>query len=480
MDLNQSFGHSYDTDLLVLRTLFALNPDTNLPISTNYVVTTDGIGGLVWMSPFQNLSTAGAGIGYLPSTIDGMRSNISTLSTQVSSLVIGLSSLSTVLGQSYISSGIYIPQLQSTVQGLATSGFLSTTQLQSTVIGLGSAQYVSTPSLVSTTAWFQDPSRFVSTGALVSTTSALLGGSNLLSTVAGLGTIGYISSASLRSTIISTTNAFSTFAYSTFLSSMYQTFISTGQLISTVSSLGSLGYVSSSGLASTVAWFQDPSRYVSTGALVSTTAGISTNVRTTFYIDSGGNFNILGGTAIVSSAASVVFLSTFVISSLTYQGVNGVTTATRYPDATLGNHMFFSTAKIRFDNFSSYILTNSRINLQLNPTLVFPRLNTGATTYSLFPMSTLIAYSNTYLTPQVTTGVFAVNQATGFGNLYSQPIQIQIPGCNIFNKYANDYVICHNIVSSVTSNLTNGFVGASVEVLYGSTNSVFLSIQNLP
>ena len=64
MDLNTTLRRSYDTDMLILRTLFALDPDTNMPISTNYVVTTDGIGGLVWLNPFTNLSTAGAGIEY--------------------------------------------------------------------------------------------------------------------------------------------------------------------------------------------------------------------------------------------------------------------------------------------------------------------------------------------------------------------------------------------------------------------------------
>lgn len=477
MDLNNTLRHSYDTEMLIMRTLFALDPDTNMPISTNYVVTTDGIGGLVWMNPFQNLSTAGPGIGYLPSTINSLSSTVASLSTQVSSLLIGLSSLSTVLGQSYISSGIYDDQLTSTTVGLGSLGYLSTPQLVSTVQGLGTVNYVSTSQLTSTVAWFIDPSRYVSTGALVSTTAGLLLAPQITSTVAGLGTSGYISTSQL----VSTVEGISTTLFSTFYSSIIKQFINPAQLMSTVSSLGTYGYVSTSQLTSTVSWFQDASRYVSTGALVSTTAGLSTNLQTSFFIDNAGTLNIYGGTTIVSSVNTLVFLSTFVLSSLTYQGSNGVYSPVRYPDATLGTNMFFSTAKISLDRFSSYILNTSRINLEIYPTFVFPRLNTGASVYKLINMSSMLAYGPNYLSNNIASSwVYAGTQASGFGNVYQQPIQLQIPGSAIINNYAYDYYLVHNLPDSVTSNLTPGFTSGDIEVQFGSTNSVFLSIQNLP
>ncbi len=476
MDLNTTLRQSYDTQMLILRTLFALDPDTNLPISTNYVVTTDGIGGLVWLNPFTNLSTAGAGIGYLPSTIDGMRSNISSLSTTVSSLVVGLSSLSTVLGQAYISSGIYSPELTSTTQGLGTLGYLSSPQLLSTVGGLAYANYISTSQLTSTVSWILDPSRYVSTGALVSSMANVFPASLMISTVEGLGSAGYISTSQL----VSTTQGLSTTIFSTFYSTIVPQFLTPLQLTSSISSLATLGYISSSQLTSTVAWFQDASRYVSTGALVSTAAGLSTNLQTSFYIDNAGALNIFGGTVVVSSVTSVVFLSTFALSSLTYQGNNGTITPVRYPDATLGNHMFFSSAKLAFNQFSNYILNTSQINLEVYPTFVFPRLNTGATSYSLFNMSSMLAYGKDYLSPIASSWVYAGTQTNGFGNVYQQPIQLQIPGSLIANNYANDYYLVHNLTSSVTSNLAPGFVNGDIEVRFGSTNSVFLSIQNLP
>ncbi len=477
MDLNTTLRHSYDTEMLILRTLFALDPDTNMPISTNYVVTTDGIGGLVWLNPFTNLSTAGAGIGYLPSTINELVTNVSSLSTTVSPLIFGLSSLSSVLGQAYISSGIYSPELTSTTVGLGSLGYLSSSQLLSTVEGLASANYVSTSQLVSTTSWILDTSRFVSTGALVSTTAGVLPLSQLVSTVAGLGSIGYISSSQL----VSTVQGLSTNTFSTFYSTLVPQFIVPSQLTSTVRGLGTVNYISTTQLTSTVSYIFDTSRYVSTGALVSTTAGISTNLQTSFYIDNAGTLNIFGGTTIVSSVTKVVFLSTFALSSLTYAGSNGTVVPVRYPDATLGTNLFFSTAKVSLDKFSSYILDTTQINLEFYPTFVFPRLNTGASAYLLINMSSMLAYGPNYLSNNIASSwVYAGTTTSGFGNVFQQPIQLQLPGSLIKNKYAYDYTLVHNLPDSVTSNLTNGFTSGDVTVRFGSTNSVFLSIQNLP
>jgi hypothetical protein len=93
----------------------------------------------------------------------------------------------------------------------------------------------------------------------------------------------------------------------------------------------------------------------------------------------------------------------------------------------------------------------------------------------------MLAYGNTYLSNNVASSwVYAGTQAPGFGNVFQQPIHFQIPGSLFTNKYANDYYLVHNLVSSVTSNLAPGFVNGNVEVQFASTNSVFLSIQNLP
>lgn len=495
MDISQ-IRRSYDTELLIFRTLFALDPDTNLPISTNFVLTTDGIGGLVWLNPFTNLSTAGPGVGYLPSTLWSLSCTVSSLSSVVSSLQIGLSTLSTALGNAILNTGVYADQLASTVVGLATVGYVSTSQLQSTVEGLGSSGYVSSLSLVSTVQWLTDPSRYVSTGALVSATAAFLPAQTLLSTVVGLGTSGYISSAtfstfltsSLISSLTSTVEGLATAGYistsqlqSTVEGLATTGYISTSQLQSTIEGLASAGYISTTQLISTVEWLLDPSRYVSTGSLVSTVIGISTNLQTVFFVDLAGSLVINGGTTIISSAQEVVFLSTFLFSSIIYQGINGATTGTIYPDATFGRNMFFSSATVSLDAFSSYIVQNSRVSLDIYPTFVFSQLNTGASGFVPIPMSTFLAYDTTYLSSaQAESWVIAQNKTAGFGNLYQQPIRMEVPGSLLVNNYDFPYVLCHNLMESITSNLDPGFVNGNITVQYGSTNSLFLSIQNLP
>ena len=485
MDSYSQMRRSYDTDMLILRTLFALDPNTNLPISTNFIVTTDGIGGLVWMSPFQNLSTAGPGVGYLPSTIYVFDSNISSISSTVSTINVnyqaGLSSLSTVLGLSYISTGIY------------------TNQLNSTVTGLGSLGYVSTLSLLSTVQWLTDASRYISTGNLLSTTAGFASNTQIASTLQGLGTLGYISTPQLLSTVSglgsigyvstsylqSTIFGLSTTTWNTIQSTVNALgtsgFVSTSQLTSTVQGLGSSGYISTSQLVSTVASIYSPATYVSTGALMSTTAGLSTNFGAAIYIDNAGNITINGGTVIISSVENVVYLSSFVFSTLTYEGANGTIKATYY-DGNPPKSMIFSTASIRLDQFSSYITAKSRLYIDYYPSFVFSGIYQGAASYFVTPMSTLLQYgSSDYLLSNVaTTWVYGNNTSNAFGNMYQQPIKIQIPGSQIASNYLNPYFLCHNMENSLTYGTTNGFKNCNIDVFVGSTNSVFLSIQNLP
>ena len=189
MDPRAFTKKGYDTDLLILRTLFALNPNTNLPISSFYVATTDGIGGLYWLSAVDYISAA-TGIGNLPSTVAYLSTGLSSItgnytnfSTYVSSVIIqGLSSLSTAIGNVNLTGTITPIQLTSTVIGLGAASYISSITLRSTVQGLGTTGYISTSglinfttsSLVSTVNWFLSPERYISTGNLLSTSSDLL------------------------------------------------------------------------------------------------------------------------------------------------------------------------------------------------------------------------------------------------------------------------------------------------------------------
>ncbi len=112
-------------------------------------------------------------------------------------------------------------QVQSTVTGLGSAGYISSTQLFSSLTGLGSLNYVSTLSL--------------------------------RSTVQGLGSVNYVSTASLQSTVqgLGSANYVSTASLTSTMESIGTRFISTASLLSTVGGLASIGYVSSTQLVST-------------------------------------------------------------------------------------------------------------------------------------------------------------------------------------------------------------------------------------
>jgi hypothetical protein len=479
MDSFSQLGRSYDTDMVILRTLFALNPNTNLPISTNFIVTTDGLGGLTWMNPFENLSTAGPGIGYLPSTILNLTSNLSSLSSTVSTIGInyqaGLSSLSTVLGTAYISSGIYDFQLNSTVQGLGSSDYISTLSLISTTEGITrnyqTSGFLSSLNLLSTTGGLQ---REFFTAGFISTPQ-------ITSTVIGLGTVGYVSTSYLQSSLLGISTTIASTLQSTVVGLGSSGYISTAQLHSTVVGLGSSDYISTASLLSTVSSIFSPETYVSTGALISTAAGLSTNFAQAIFIDNAGNITINGGNISFSSVNNVVYLSSFVFSSITYAGTNGTVNAFTY-DGTPPRSMFFSSALLNLDHFSSYITPNSRVYLDYYPTFVFSGIYQGASGYLMRGMSSFLQYgTGNFLTEnQTTSWVYGNNTSNAFGNLYQQPLKLQIPGSVIAGNYANPYIFCHNMVSSLTFDTTTGFKNCNIDIRVGSTNSVFLSIQNLP
>jgi hypothetical protein len=205
MDPRMNSRRGYDMDLTVLRSLFALDPNTNIPISTNWLMTADGIGGVQWKGLASYMSTVSI-------------SNISMFDTTLTNnpyrhnITITNGGLF-VDGAPVTGSGLNIVQLASSLQGLGTFGYVSTLSLYSTVTGLGTAGYVSSATLNATIA-------ALGTTGYVSTIS-------LYSTVAGLGTAGYVSTAEY--------NSFSNLIYNNI------SYISSGNLNSTTTNL--FGYI---------------------------------------------------------------------------------------------------------------------------------------------------------------------------------------------------------------------------------------------
>ena len=664
-------NRSYDTDLLILRSLFALNPDTNLPISTNYIMTTDGAGGISWIDP---IIFGGISLPNLVSTVAGLGSinyvSTSFLNTALTSSLKGLGTIN------YVSTSYLNTALTSSLTGLGTLNYVSTSYLnsalRSSIEGLGTVGYVSAQTLAITTntanaaltssIFILNPSRYVSTGALISTVKGILDSadfalqigdfdagltstsqglgtlgyistatfrSSLTSTSQGLGTLGYISSAALRSSLTSTVQGLGSAGYvSTSFMTNYVTsavanagtsgnYVSVPTLTLTlntkVAGLGTQGYVSTSYLVdyvtnalnnvgtsgnyvstptldlaftSTTSYIFDSERYVSTGALTSTTIGILATATsgiavgtlntalastveglgsggnngyissltlkttltstvaglgsggnngyissltlnkaltstvaglgsggingyistlslqsttqtltdmimggTTVTVDRAGNLIIQGGTINVGNmTGSIIYLSTFIQSSVTYSGTNGTMSGTVLPDPNTGTDMMFSTCIIPFNTMSSFMNANSRINLDVFPTFAFNELNTASSRSLVTPISTFIQYgslapsaNNSNLLKYVNTSFLIANSKTsGYSNYFQQQLRIQIPGSAVAGAFSNDYILYHYMPGALTINLDPGLKASSITVNYSSTNSVFISVQNLP
>lgn len=156
--------------------------------------------------------------------------------------------------------------LQSTVIGLGSVGFVSSLSLQSTVIGLGSADYASTSFVY----------------AAISSFSTSYSSGGLISTVAGLGTAGYASTSFVGA-------AFSSF--STALGPGGGLSIDTVR--STVTGLGSVGYLSSFNSISTI----------SAGLILASSIGIGCNAPAyTLDIDGSAHANFFSSFTILTSS----------------------------------------------------------------------------------------------------------------------------------------------------------------------------------
>jgi hypothetical protein len=175
--------------------------------------------------------------------------------TNQTSTVVGLGSagyvstsqlLSTSLGlKNYVDSFIDPAELTSTVIGLGTGGFVSTLgltySLASTVTGLGTLGFVSTSQLLSTTVGIYQE---------ISASANIITGTNLTSTVAGLGSAGYVSSSQLLSSVAGINNVIGPALGSTMIGLGSAGYVSTtfmnNAITSTVIGLGTAGYASTS------------------------------------------------------------------------------------------------------------------------------------------------------------------------------------------------------------------------------------------
>ncbi len=366
------------------------------------------------------------------SSINVLTEQLNTLSTLT---LYGLSSLSTAIGV------VANQNLPSTVTGLSNL-YLSADSLISTVTGLGTIGYISTPSLVSTT-----------TGV----------GNNLVSSVVGLGTLGYLSTPSLVSTTTGLGN----------------------NLISTVTGLGTIGYLSTSQLTSTMAGLDKVAvtrLLAGTNITLSPTDGLG-------YV----TINASGG----GGGGTVTALSTNFTSSIVYRGFNGTITAQIDPVNT--STFYFSTADVYLNTFSSYIRSTSRILVDFTYNFVFSywRYYTGETDQNtnknVISFSTLLSYNNVPdiqnpLVDRFTAGTIVsdpFNSDTQYAsNSITRRQQFQVSTIGVLTHYNSPLQLYHRFYACLygrnptAANYHSGLASLDTKVLYSSTNSVFVTIQN--
>ena len=240
-------------------------------------------------------------------------------------------------------------------------------------------------------------------------------------------------------------------------------------LTSTLNGLGTAGYISSSQLQSSVVALKQ-SFFVVNG--------------NTLYIQGSGN------SLTVSSLASIVYLSSFLQSTITYKGSNGNIA----PKWTVGTQpISFTTANLELDSFSTLITSNATVNIEVLGTFMFSPLALPQTPVPIYMSSFVqsgVTGNSNYLSSQMfQTMFFPTNYNSGpagglYGNIsnyFAPTIKMSIPGSVLQSFYPNaPLVLGHYLPNAVTLNTTQGFLNSNATVFFGSTNSVFISVQNMP
>jgi len=469
--------------------------------SSQLVSTVIGLGTAGYLSTSQLISTvANLGtIGYisssqLVSTTGGL---LTSRQIQIVSTTAGINTLllSTTAGlTSNLDNG-----LVSSLDGLATFGYISTSQLISSIEGLGTYGYISSPTLISS----------IETG--------------LVSTVIGLGTVGYISTPSLISSVekglVSTVTGLGTAGY-----------LSTTSLYSSIAGLGTAGYISSSQLISTVAG-------IGLGGVTKIVAGSNITISPTSGLgevtingQSGGGG---GGTSFTAfSTVLISSVSTLVNPTSVRLSYLGFSTAT---SNIMGNTIYLSTGnrysemssvQFKIDTFSSYIRSSANlyVGLQYNylfsywkgPDYINDNSSPPNTTDFIKPFvgfSTTLLLGNTpgnYIfeeyTPSLATsaGIQFSNDAGGpspspqtanvySSNSYYRNQMFELPKTSFENLYRSTFSLYHVLAFGLQApgfysgvfplgfkmfSGTSGFSSPTVSVDVGSNNPITLYVTN--
>jgi len=457
-----SEGLNLDTNTIILRTILAVTPGTNVPISSGYILAS-GPGGLMsftdplGISSIKILSTLVATIPSTVSTSSGpynafFTSQLSTLSSVVaripSTISTSFATLPNTVTQITAGTNITISPAGGsgnvTINAIVASGGVgvTSTNLTSSIIGLGTVGYISSFNPLYSTVRGLGTAGYISSGQLFSTSIGLTaqiaagggGGittANLTSTIVGLGSAGYISTGQLFSTSIGLTAQIAAgggggitsanlvgHVSTANLANLVSTTYLTSQLNSTVIGLGTAGYISTSHLFSTTigltAQIAAGGSGITTANLTSTVVGLGTagyisSVNLTGLV-STANLTGLVSTANLTGLISTTYLTTQLNSTVIGLGTAGFLSSTRSLQLSTG---FISVSSINFnDTVAGYgvdYMTISSGVLLINGAPISGGGGGGA-------VSQLIGGTNITLSPIAGTGVVTINMPSTFLN----------------------------------------------------------------
>jgi hypothetical protein len=457
------------SNAIVLNTVYAIDSNTGNFLSSGQILITNGLGGTNWLPFLSSLTQAGGNVlNNLPSSISTFTQNTGQISSLSASLEATFSTLSSAITVSLPAS--YPQQITSSLSGLANLGYVNSAQLASTVVGV----QVTAPSLGGITSSIAGlsaaSSGYVSQAQLTSTTTA-----QAATSLSAVTSLGYVDMPRLSTfTTQSNINILGSLGY-----------VSTSYLSNVINNLGSLGYLSTfgtGGAGGTV------TTYVTTTNLTSSISSVI-QMKNSIRFDNVTTVNTLGNTINnFYGASTIIYISTFLTSSITYSGPQpGVEITGLTPNTT---DLLFSTAIINMGSYSTFIDSNSRISIDVFPNIAFSKLGTGATKVAVVPISTLLMYGNT--TPlyntTVTSFLYLGNTRVTFengsvgnaSNFFNNPIKMYIPPNTINGNYQYPYSLLHYLPQGAVNNGSqqNALHNNTLTPFFASTGSLFISVQN--
>jgi len=486
--------------------------------SVSGVVSTANLGGLISTANLAALVSTANLSGFISSAnlidlvstanLGGLISTqnlVGLISTANLTRLISTANLANLISTANLASLVSTPNLLNLVSTANLSGLLSTpyfdSQITSSLLGLGTLGYLSTvqtsalstgtvqtssitfldisipPSLTAglPSLLYASSGKLMFNGAYATGSGAAVGVSEIIpgpgisvNPAIGTGAVTITATVANVVGIVSTPNLANLVSTAN-IAGMISTNFFDSQTTSTLNGLGTAGYISSSQLQSSVIALKQ-SFFVVNG--------------NTLYIQGSGN------TLTVSSLASLVYLSSFLQSTIIYKGSNGNIA----PKWTAGTQpISFTTANLQLDSFSTLITSNATVNIEVLGNYMFSPLALPQTPVPIYMSSFVqsgVTGNSNYLSSQMfQTMFFPTNYNSGaagglYGNIsnyFAPKIKMSIPGSVLQSFYPNaPLVLGHYLPNAVTLNTTQGFLNSNATVFFGSTNSVFISVQNMP